>query len=100
MITFLVILHVLVTIAMIFIVLIQSGRGAEIGAAFGSGASQTLFGSSGTTGFMTKLTTIAAIIFMLTSLSLAYLYSHREYVVKVTPKVEKVEEKAGEGKGQ
>jgi preprotein translocase subunit SecG len=83
---------------MILIVLIQTGRGSEIGAAFGGGASQTLFGSAGTSGFMTKLTTIAAVIFMLTSLSLAYFYSHREYVIKTVPKSEKVEEKTQEGK--
>ncbi|MCX7858093.1 MAG: preprotein translocase subunit SecG [Deltaproteobacteria bacterium] len=100
MFTFLVILHVFVTIAMILIVLIQTGRGSEIGAAFGGGASQTLFGSAGTSGFMTRLTTIAAVIFMLTSLSLAYLYSHREYVVKTVPHSEKVEEKPQEGRGQ
>lgn len=98
MVTFFVILHIFVTIAMILIVLIQTGRGSEIGAAFGGGASQTLFGSAGTSGFMTKLTTIAAVIFMLTSLSLAYFYSHREYVIKTVPKSEKVEEKTQEGK--
>jgi preprotein translocase subunit SecG len=98
MVTFFVILHIFVTIAMILIVLIQTGRGSEIGAAFGGGASQTLFGSAGTSGFMTKLTTLAAVIFMLTSLSLAYFYSHREYVIKTVPKSEKVEEKTQEGK--
>lgn len=96
MVSFFTVLHIIVTIAMIFIVLIQTGRGSEIGAVFGSGASQTLFGSSGPTGFMTKLTTIAAILFMLTSLSLAYFYSHREYVVKTVPSAEKVDEKAGQ----
>lgn len=98
MVTFFVILHIFITIAMILIVLIQTGRGSEIGAAFGGGASQTLFGSAGTSGFMTKLTTLAAVIFMLTSLSLAYFYSHREYVIKTVPKSEKVEEKTQEGK--
>ena len=76
------IVHIFAAIALVLIVLLQTGRGSEIGAAFGSGASQTLFGSSGTTGFMTKLTTAAVVIFMLTSLLLAYFYSHREYVVK------------------
>ena len=69
------IIHVLVAIALVLIVLLQTGRGSEIGAAFGSGASQTLFGSSGTSGFMTRLTTIVVIVFMLTSLLLAYMYS-------------------------
>jgi preprotein translocase subunit SecG len=67
------------------IVLLQTGRGSEIGAAFGSGSSQTLFGSSGSSGFMTKLTTVAVVVFMITSLVLAYLYSHREYAVKNVP---------------
>jgi preprotein translocase subunit SecG len=71
------ILHVVVSIALILIVLLQTGRGSEIGAAFGSGSSQTLFGSSGSSGFMTKLTTIAVAIFMVTSLLLAYFYSHK-----------------------
>jgi preprotein translocase subunit SecG len=62
MITFIAIIHVLVAIALILIVLLQTGRGSEIGAAFGGGSSQTLFGSSGSSGFMTKLTTAAVII--------------------------------------
>ncbi|MBP1733403.1 MAG: secG [Deltaproteobacteria bacterium] len=68
MLTIVAIIHVLVSVALIFIVLLQTGRGSEIGAAFGSGASQTLFGSSGTTGFMTKVTSAAVVIFMVTSL--------------------------------
>jgi preprotein translocase subunit SecG len=71
------VIHVLISIALIFIVLLQTGRGSEIGAAFGSGSSQTVFGSSGSTGFMTKLTTAGVIIFMVTSMLLAYFYSHR-----------------------
>jgi preprotein translocase subunit SecG len=82
MLTAVAIIHVLVSVALIFIVLLQTGRGSEIGAAFGSGASQTLFGSSGTSGFMTKVTTAAVVIFMVTSLALAYFYSHREYVMR------------------
>jgi preprotein translocase subunit SecG len=77
MLTAIAILHVVVSIALILIVLLQTGRGSEIGAAFGSGSSQTIFGSSGSSGFMTKLTTIAVVIFMVTSLVLAYFYSHR-----------------------
>ncbi len=70
------IIHVLVCIALILIVLLQAGKGAEMGAAFG-GASQTVFGSSGAMGFLTKLTTIAAIVFMITSLVLAFGSSRR-----------------------
>ena len=79
------ILHVLIAIALILIVLLQTGRGSDIGAAFGGGSSQTLFGSSGSTGFMTKLTTIAAVVFMLTSLVLAYSYSHKGSSARSVP---------------
>jgi preprotein translocase subunit SecG len=68
--TFLVIIHLLVCFFLIFIVLIQSSKGAELGAAFG-GSSQTLFGSRGATTLLSKLTTIAAVVFMLTSLLLS-----------------------------
>ena len=77
MLTAIAILHVVVSIALILIVLLQTGRGSEIGAAFGSGSSQTIFGSSVSSGFMTKLTTVAVVIFMVTSLVLAYFYSHK-----------------------
>lgn len=70
MFTLILILHIIVCIFLIFIVLIQSSKGAEIGAAFG-GSSQTLFGSRGAATFLSKLTTVAAIVFMLTSLTLA-----------------------------
>jgi preprotein translocase subunit SecG len=85
MMTVLSVIHVVVAVALIFVVLLQTGRGSEIGAAFGGGSSQTLFGSSGSTGFMTKLTTAAVIIFMVTSLGLAYIYSHRESALKIAP---------------
>ncbi len=66
-----IVLHILVCIALILIVLLQAGKGAEMGAAFG-GASQTIFGSAGAMGFLSKLTTIAAVIFMITSLLLTF----------------------------
>lgn len=67
-------LHVVVCLALIVIVLLQMGKGAEVGATFGAGSSQTIFGASGGANFMSKVTAAAAIIFMLTSLSLAYFY--------------------------
>ena len=70
------ILHVLVCFALVLIVLLQAGKGAEMGAAFG-GASQTVFGSAGAMGFLSKLTTVAAIIFMITSLALAFSSTRR-----------------------
>jgi preprotein translocase subunit SecG len=85
--TILIILHVVVCIALIMIVLLQTGKGADMGAAFGGGGSQTLFGSTGASTFLSKATTGAAIIFMLTSLALAYLSSHRtaDSIIKSTP---------------
>lgn len=73
----LVIIHISVCIALIMIVLLQTGKGADMGAVFGGGGSQTLFGSTGASTFLTKATTIAAIVFMITSLTLAYIYSHK-----------------------
>lgn len=67
------ILHVLVSLFLIGVVLLQSGKGAEMGASFGSSGSQSVFGAGGGTTFLSKLTTSAAVIFMLTSLTLAYL---------------------------
>lgn len=69
----LIIIHVVVCIALIMIVLLQTGKGADMGAAFGGGSSQTLFGSTGGATFLSKATTVAAIVFMLTSLTLAYM---------------------------
>jgi len=74
---FLVIMHVVVCIALIMIVLLQTGKGADMGAAFGGGSSQTLFGSSGASTFLGKATTVAAVVFMLTSLGLAYISTQR-----------------------
>lgn len=69
--TLLIILHVLVSLFLIFIVLIQGGKGAELGAAFGAGSSQTVFGGRGAATFLNKMTTVVAVVFMLTSLLLA-----------------------------
>jgi preprotein translocase subunit SecG len=92
---FLVIIHVIVCVALIMIVLLQTGKGADIGAAFGGGGSNTLFGTSGASTFLSKATTVAAIVFMMTSLTLAYLSSHRTATSVVT-EVPAVESKASE----
>jgi len=75
--TLVIVLHVIVSVALILIILLQTGKGTDIGAVFGGGSSQTLFGSSGPTSFLGKLTAGAAIVFMLTSLFLAYFASGR-----------------------
>ena len=71
--TLLLVVHVGVAVAIIGLVLIQHGKGADAGAAFGSGASQTVFGSQGSSSFLTRSTAILATVFFLTSLTLAYL---------------------------
>jgi preprotein translocase subunit SecG len=63
-------IHVIVCLALILIVLLQTGKGANMGSLFGGGSSSSLFGSGGASTFLTKATTIAAIIFMVTSLIL------------------------------
>jgi preprotein translocase subunit SecG len=74
---FVTVLHVLVCVILIVVVLLQRGKGAEIGAVFGGGASSTVFGSRGAGNFFTRLTTGAAIVFMATSLVLSYLDTQR-----------------------
>jgi preprotein translocase subunit SecG len=71
----LLIIHVLAAIAIITLVLLQHGKGADVGATFGSGGSQTMFGSQGPMSFLMKLTSILAAIFFITSLTLNYLGS-------------------------
>ena len=68
---FITLLHIIVCIILILVVLLQAGKGANMGAAFG-GSSQTVFGSSGAGTFLGKMTTIVAAVFMLTSLTLSY----------------------------
>ena len=67
------VLHIVVCIFMIAVILLQRGKGAEVGAVFGGGGSSTVFGSRGAGNFLTKLTTASAVIFMATSLALSYL---------------------------
>jgi preprotein translocase subunit SecG len=70
--TLVLIIHVIVCIALILIILLQSGKGADIGAVFGGGSSQTVFGSTGASTFLSKVTIGAAVVFMLTSIVLTY----------------------------
>lgn len=80
---FLTAIHILVSLFLIFIILIQSSKGAELGAAFG-GSSQTLFGSRGAATLLSKLTTASAVVFMLTSLLLAVVSVKSGSVMKKT----------------
>lgn len=72
--------HILVGLTVIGLVLIQHGKGADMGAAFGSGASGSLFGASGSANFLSRTTAILAAVFFLTSLGLTYLASSKPKV--------------------
>ena len=74
---FLTALHIMACLALVAIVLLQHGKGADIGAAFGSGASNTVFGARGAGNFLTKLTTGCVVLFMFTSIALGYFSSPR-----------------------
>lgn len=69
-------LHVLIALALIGLVLMQHGKGADAGAAFGSGASATVFGAQGSSNFLSRATAILATLFFITSLALAYLFGN------------------------
>ena len=84
MLTVLTVVHVLLTISLIGLVLIQRGKGADMGAAFGSGASNTMFGSQGAASFLTRTTGVVATLFFVTSLSLAYMGGQRTERQSVT----------------
>ena len=79
------IFHVLVCISLVALVLLQHGKGADVGAAFGSGASNTMFGSAGSTPFLVKVTGLLAGIFFLTSLGLTYMVSTHARVATIAP---------------
>jgi len=70
-------LHVIVCVILVLVVLLQSGKGADLAGAFGGGATQTAFGSRGPASFLSKMTTIAAIVFMLTSIGLSMITTTR-----------------------
>lgn len=73
------VVHVLTAVVLIVLVLIQHGKGADMGAAFGSGSAGSLFGSAGSGNFLSRSTFMAATIFFATSLTLAYHYGHQNH---------------------
>ena len=79
--------HVLIAVGLIILVLLQQGKGADAGAAFGAGASGTVFGSKGSASFLTRTTGILATLFFITSLSLAYLANQQAGPKSVVEKV-------------
>ena len=78
--TIVLIIHFLVAFALILIILLQTGKGAGMGAAFG-GSSQTLFGSTGKASFLTKVTIMAAVIFVFTSIGLSFIMTDTESIM-------------------
>ncbi|MFZ1829698.1 MAG: preprotein translocase subunit SecG [Candidatus Competibacteraceae bacterium] len=79
--------HVVVAVALIALVLLQQGKGADAGAAFGSGASATMFGSQGSASFLSRTTAILATMFFLTSLTLAYFATQTSAPISVVERV-------------
>ena len=82
------VLLVLDALALIGLVLLQQGKGADVGAAFGSGSSGTVFGSSGGANFLTRLTTLFAVLIFVLSFSLAYLAKERTQSSSSLPMIE------------
>jgi preprotein translocase subunit SecG len=93
MMTFLTVVHVIVCVFLILVVLLQAGKGGGVGIAFGGGGSQTVFGSSGAGNFLTKLTSVTAALFLVTSLGLAHYSSQQD-----SRRLQKLAEQKGEEK--
>jgi len=75
--------HVIAAIGVVGLVLLQHGKGADMGAAFGSGASGSLFGASGSANFLSRSTAVLAAVFFLTSMGLTYVISHKPQAASV-----------------
>lgn len=90
--TLVLMLHVVLAIGLVVLVLMQQGKGAEAGASFGGGASNTVFGSLGPLGFFGKMTSWLAAAFFITSLSLAYLAGHKYAPSIQAPAMDIIEE--------
>jgi preprotein translocase subunit SecG len=73
----LLVIHVIIATAIIALVLLQHGKGADMGAAFGSGSSGSLFGASGSANFLSRTTAVLATVFFASSLVLTYVYAHK-----------------------
>jgi preprotein translocase subunit SecG len=95
--TLLLIVHVLVGAGVVGLVLLQHGKGADMGAAFGSGSSGSLFGASGSANFLSRTTSILAAVFFLTSLGLTYVATHKTPTKGVMDAVKSVPGKAPSG---
>lgn len=79
--------HLIAAVVLVGLVLIQHGKGADMGAAFGSGSAGSLFGASGSANFLSRSTAVAATVFFITSLSLTYLYAQPKNTAGVMDRV-------------
>ncbi len=93
------VVHVILAVVVIGLVLIQHGKGADAGAAFGSGASATVFGARGAGSFMARATTVAAFLFFMTSIALFWMAAHRESSIRSVTDVPGVIEEAPGAEG-
>lgn len=95
MLSFLFACHVFIVILLILLILLQQGKGADVGASFGSGASNTMFGSQGSMSFLSKLTGVLAALFFTTSISLSYVMSHqhKDSLLNRVMKVDQIEQR-------
>lgn len=84
------VVHVIAAVILVGLIMLQQGKGADVGAAFGSGASSTVFGARGSANFLSRTTAVLAVVFFVTSLSLAYFVTGK-------PKHDSVVERAGSG---
>jgi len=80
--------HIITAVVLVGLVLIQHGKGADMGAAFGTGSAGSLFGSSGSANFLSRSTKYAAAVFFVTSLSLTYLYAKPQQSAGVMDRVD------------
>lgn len=78
--TFILVLHVVIALAIIGLIMLQQGKGAEMGASFGSGSSQTIFGAVGSSNLFSRLTAILVAVFFITSSSLAVMSKHKSKI--------------------
>jgi preprotein translocase subunit SecG len=95
--TLVIVAHVLAAVALVALVLLQQGKGAEMGASFGAGASQTLFGSEGSGSFMTRMTSVIALVFFVSSFTLAVFARQHAAAVAEEDFVPVVEESSDPG---
>ena len=86
--TLVLVVHAMVAIALIVLVLLQQGKGADAGASFGSGASSTMFGSQGSASFLSRTTAVLAAVLFVTSLTLTYFSTHASIPKSVVERVQ------------